>query len=281
MFLVFPRRHVKAAIFQPRSQGPLPTSRKDPGNEVAIFSFCGVMQRKGTLLDFSKKRRLPKRTRDILLFCFVAPDSSWPFDDLNANNITTHGNVVKTISPVGDGIYLDGSNGSFVEIKNYRKACMENPSTCDITMGFFFKHRTPNKRVTYFGNKGNNDDLYLGINMHCKKEEHYKCYISVYGKARYCHCRIYLLYGVWQYIGLIWEKAGSLTLYHDWRIVEAYKSNSCTCNKTGQLETGEYYLGKDTFPNAYFKDLDIWYSKQDREVLHNRWEASFGKYFYL
>ncbi|XP_074632381.1 uncharacterized protein LOC141890705 isoform X2 [Acropora palmata] len=205
----------------------------------------------------------------------AGPDSSWPFDDLNANNIATHGNVEKTISPVGDGIYLHGPNESFVEIKNYRKECMENPSTCDITMGFFFKHRTHNKRVTYFGNKGNNDDLYRGINMHCKKEEHYKCYISVYGRTRYCHCRIYPFYGVWQYVGLIWEKAGSLTLYHDRSIVEAYKSNRCTCNKTGQLETGEYYLGKDTFPNAYFKDLDIWYSKQDKEVLYNRWAASF------
>ena len=183
---------------------------------------------------------------------------------------------------MGDGIYLDDSNGSSVEIKKYDKECMEDPSTCDITMGFFFKHKTlHNNRVTYFGNKDNNDDLCRGINMHCKQEEHYKCYISVYGKKRYCHCRFYLFYGVWQYVGLIWEKAGNLTLYHDRGIVEAYKSDKCTCNKTSQLKTGKYYLGKDTFPKAYFKDLDIWYSKQVKKVLDDKWDASFGKYFYL
>ncbi|KAK2561069.1 Receptor-type tyrosine-protein phosphatase S [Acropora cervicornis] len=204
------------------------------------------------------------------------PNSSWPFDDLNANNTITHGNVEKTISPVGDGIYLDDSSESFVEIKNYNERCMGNPSTCDITMGFFFKHTTHKNRVTYFGNKGNNDDLYRGINMHCKQEEHYKCYISVYGEARYCHCRIYLLYGVWQYIGLIWEKAGSLTLYHESSIVEAYKSNRCTCNKTGQLKTGKYYLGKDTFPNAYFKDLDICGGYTEITLKIDFWELAYN-----
>ena len=182
---------------------------------------------------------------------------------------------------MGDGIYLNDSSESFVKIKNYNERCMGDPSICDITMGFFFKHTTRKNRVTYFGNKGNNDDLYRGINMHCKQEEHYKCYISVYGQKKYCHCRFYLFYGVWQYIGLIWEKAGRLTLYHDSGILEAHTSNRCTCNKTGELETGKYYLGKDTFPSAYFKDLDIWYSKQVKDVLDDKWFASFGKYFCL
>ena len=281
MFLVFPRGQVKAAIFSTSFPGSFLYFEKGPWERGCYFFFLWRYAKEGNIASLPSNKRLPNRTLDILLFCFVGPDSSWPFDDLHANNIETHGKVEKTMSPVGHGIYLDDSRESFVEIKNYDEGCMGNPSTCDITMGFFFKHTTRKNRVTYFGNKGNNDDLYRGINMHCKQEEHYKCYISVYGQTKYCHCRFFLFYGVWQYIGLIWEKAGRLTLYHDSGIVEAHKSNRCTCNKTGELKTGKYYLGKDTFPSAYFKDLDIWYSKQVKEVLDDKWFASFGKYFYL
>ncbi|XP_068684430.1 uncharacterized protein [Montipora foliosa] len=210
----------------------------------------------------------------------AGPHDSWPFSDLNAININVHGNVINTTSPVGQGLYLDGSSNTYVEIKGYNSSCMDDASKCDLTIGFFFKYtsHSQNSKETYFGNKDNNEDLYRGINIHFNESgPHHEYNMSVYGKDRYCECRIYPFYGVWQYIGLIWEKPGNLTVYHDGWITHAYQNpKRCTCCQSPNgLKTGRYYLGKDTFPNAYYKDLVIWYSKQERTVLDERWYAPF------
>ena len=187
-----------------------------------------------------------------------------------------HGHVVHSWSPVGKGLHLDGSDGTYVKIKRHDKDCMENPSRCDITIGFFFKFRLasdPGMQI-FFGNKDNDDDLYKGVNIFYKSG---KIHVFVYGKYKYCTKAIYAPLGVWFYLGLIWEQSGTLAVYVDGWLGYANLGTNCGSSPGGLKTRDDYYLGRDTFPIAYYKDLNIWYSKQEKSVLDEKWEEAFGK----
>lgn len=209
----------------------------------------------------------------VVSFCFVAADNTWSFDNLN-ENMKTFGNAVNSMSPVGDGLYLDGSSGTYVKIEGHDKNCMQHPSRCNIIMGLFFKYRfAPNtNRVIFFGNKDDDDTLYEGVNIFYKGG---RTHVFVYGEDKYCTFSFYPHYGVWGYLGIMWENVGRLSMY-----INGWLGRSKDCgNSPSALKTrGNYYLGRDTFPIAYFKDLKIWYSKQDKTVLDAQWHAAFGKW---
>ena len=209
-------------------------------------------------------------------FCFVAAHDTWPFDNLS-QNMNIFGNVAKSMSPVGDGLYLNGSNETYVEIEEYKKNCLEHPSNCNITMGFFFKYRlAPNiNRVIFFGNKDDDDELFEGVNIFYKGG---RTHVFVYGKEKYCTFSFYPRYGVWWYVGVMWEKVGRLSVYIDGWLGPKNPAENCGKSPSGLKIRGNYYLGRRIFgPIAYFKDLNIWYSKQDRTVLDAKWHAAFSK----
>ena len=206
--------------------------------------------------------------------CFLANDHDiWPFDDLTTN-MDTKGNVVNTWSPVGRGLYLDGTDGTYVKLKKHDKNCLEHPSDCDITIGFFLKFHPPSGLQIYFGNKDTDEERYEGINIY--HDGHFR--VEVYGENKYCARVINPPQQVWFYLGLIWEKNGNLAVYVDkWYSQSSWQHKQCGYSPGGLKKRKDYYLGRDTYPVAFYKDLNIWSSKQSKDVLDRKWNAAFGK----
>lgn len=199
-------------------------------------------------------------------------DDIWPFDDLSAN-MDAKGNADHKQSPVGKGLYLDGSDGTYVKLKGHDKSCLGHPSDCDITIGFFLKWRPKSSMEIYFGNKDADLALYEGVNIYRNGSLH----VMVYGKDKYCSRVFHPPRGVWFYLGLVWEKVGKLALYYDSWYGESHYASYCGDSPGGLKTREDYFLGRNTFPIAYYKDLNIWYSKQPRDVFDDRWEAALGK----
>ena len=199
-------------------------------------------------------------------------DSFWSFDNLNAN-MNVRGNKENKWSPVGRGLYLDGSDGTFVELKGHDKHCLKHPSTCNITIGFFLKWRPKSGMQIYFGNKDADLDLYQGVNIYQNGTFH----MMVYGEDKYCHRTFNPPKGVWFYLGLVWERTGKLALFIDTWYSPSHYSSHCGDSPNGLKIRGGYYLGRDTYPIAYYKDLNIWYSTQLRSVFDEEWERAKGK----
>ena len=126
----------------------------------------------------------------------------------------------------------------------------------------------------FFGNKDNDDDLYKGVNIFYNGS---RIHVFVYGNDKYCTKTIYAPLGVWFYLGLIWEQSGTLAVYVDGWLGYANLDTNCGSSPGGLKTRDDYYLGRDTFPIAYYKDLNIWYSKQEKSVLDGKWEEAFGK----
>ena len=205
--------------------------------------------------------------------CFIGSDHDiWPFDNLN-KDMDAEGNAAHTSSPVGIGLYLDGTDGTYVKLKKHDKQCLQHPSNCDMTIGFFLKFSPPSGLQIYFGNKDADGELYEGINIY-----HNGVFrVEVYGENRYCSRVMYPPEGAWFYLGLVWEKNGNLAVYQDKRYSPSSLEHHCGKSPSGLKTRGEYYLGRDTFPVAFYKDLNIWYSKQSKTVLDEKWDAAFGK----
>ncbi len=196
----------------------------------------------------------------------------WPFEDLNIN-VVADGNARHEQSPVGKGLYLDGSAGTYIKLQGHDKSCLGHPSDCDITMGLFLKLMPKSGLQIFFGNKDTDDTLYEGVNIYLKGSFR----VMVYGKDKYCSRVISPPLGVWFYLGLVWEKVGNLAVY-----VDSWYSNSipylhCGNSPNGLKTRENYFLGRKTFPIAYYKDLNIWYSKQLTSVLDEKRNPAFGK----
>lgn len=76
-----------------------------------------------------------------MLFPFLfSPDSykRWTLNNSD-DEIEKKGNVTSKPSPVGWGVYLDGSPDTYVKLKGYKKHCLGKPSQCNFTIGFFMK----------------------------------------------------------------------------------------------------------------------------------------------
>ena len=198
----------------------------------------------------------------------------WPFDDLS-ENMDAKGNAARTSSPVGEGLYLDGTDGTYVKLKKHNKNCLKHPADCDMTIGFFLKFSPPSGLQIYFGNKDADGELYEGINIY-----HDGAFrVEVYGKNRYCSRVMSPPKGVWFYLGLFWEKNGNLAVYQDTSYSPSSPlKNHCGKSPSGLKTRGDYYLGRNTFPVAFYKDLNIWYSKQSKSVLDERWNVALSKY---
>ena len=205
--------------------------------------------------------------------CFIGNDHDiWPFDDLK-KDIDAKGNAKNTWSPVGKGLYLDGTDGTYVKLKGQKEKCLKHPSDCDITIGFFLKFWPPSGLQIYFGNKDDDEDRYEGINIY--HDGHFR--VEVYGKKRYCSRVLFPPQKVWFYLGLVWEKNGNLAVYQDKWYSQSSLEHNCGTSPSGLKTRGGYYLGRDTHPVAFYKDLNIWYSKEPKSVLDDRWDAAFGK----
>ena len=186
------------------------------------------------------------------------------------------GNAQYKYSPVGKGLYLDGTDGTYVKLKGHEKKCLEHPSDCDLTIGFFLKLWPKSGLQIYFGNKDADEEQYEGVNIY--QDDDGKFRVEVYGKNKYCSRFLTPHLGVWFYLGLVWEKNGNLAVYLDkWYSQSSWEHGQCGNSPGGLKKRGDYYLGRDTYPIAYYKDLNIWYSKQSKDVLDNRWDAAFGK----
>ncbi|XP_078352309.1 uncharacterized protein LOC144637005 [Oculina patagonica] len=194
----------------------------------------------------------------------------WPFDDLADNNMDVRGNVVNKQSPVGKGIYLDGSDGTFVKLKGHEKSCLGHPSDCDITIGFFLKWWPKSYMEIYFGNKDADLALYEGVNIY----QNGSFRVAVYGKDKYCSRAINPPRGVWFFLGLVWERVGRLAVYYDSWYSPSYYASHCGDSPSGLKTREDYFLGRNTFPIAYYKDLNIWYSIQPSSVFDDRWDAA-------
>lgn len=199
----------------------------------------------------------------------------WPFDNLN-RDMEVHGNARHEQSPVGTGLYLDGTTGTYVELKGHRNNCLEHPSDCNITIGFFLKLMPKSGLQIFFGNKDANETLYEGVNIYFKDSFR----VMVYGKDRYCSRIISPPLGVWFYLGLVWEKVGKLAVYVDSWYSQSYLPHHCGNSPNGLKRRRDYFLGRDTFPIAYYKDLNIWYSKQLTSVL-DQLNPAFGESSHL
>ena len=230
----------------------------------------------------SKKKTPPLQFTDLSTLthfssCTIPTGSepdNWPFDDLA--NIEVYGNARHEHSPVGTGLYLDGTSGTYVKLKGYDENCLEHPSNCDITIGFFLKLMPKAGWQIFFGNKDANETLYEGVNIYFKDSFR----VMVYGKNKYCSRVISPPLGVWFYLGLVWEQVGKLTVYVDSsssQIPPYYCGNSPNVLKT----RGDYYLGRDTYPIAYYKDLNIWYSKQLTSVFDGKLNPAFGESYHI
>lgn len=214
----------------------------------------------------------------MLYHIFTDDPDIWSFDDLT-KNMKIFGNAGYSDSPVGTGLRLDGSEGTYVEIKQHNKNCLKHPSSCDLSVGFYIKiyHKSGSQLI--FGNHGmpnNRTIIYEGLNIFY---DNYRIYMYVYGKEKYCQISFHPPLGVWFYLGLVWEKAGKLALKVDWWFTYRDKRN-CGESPDGLLTCtkGDYFLGKETFPVAYYRDLTIWYSKQSLSVLQAKWAVAFSKY---
>lgn len=186
------------------------------------------------------------------------------------------GNAQNTFTPMGSGLYLDGTDGTYVKLKGHEKKCLEHPSDCDLTIGFFLKLWPKSGLQIYFGNKDADAEQFEGVNIY--QDDDGKFRVVVYGKNQYCSRVLTPRLGVWFYLGLIWEKNGNLAVYVDrWYSPSSWQHNQCANSPSGLKKRGDYYLGRDTYPIAYYKDLNIWYSKQSRGVLDERWDAAFGR----
>ena len=207
--------------------------------------------------------------------CLTGSDHDiWPFDDLKMD-MDAKGNAKNTWSPVGKGLYLDGTHDTYVKLKKHDKSCLEHPSDCDITIGLFLKIWPSSGLEIYFGNKDADDELYEGINIYY---DNGKLHVEVYGKNKYCARVIFPPERVWFYLGLVWEKNGNLAVYQDrWYSQSSWEHKQCGKSPSGLKKRGDYYLGRNTFPVAFYKDLNIWSSKQSRNVLDERWDSAFRK----
>ena len=210
-------------------------------------------------------------------FCIITTGTDpdiWPFDNLN--NTEVYGNSRHEQSPVGKGLYLDGTTGTYVKLKSYDENCLAHPSNCDITIGFFLKLMPKSGWQIVFGNKDANETLYEGVNIYFKDSFR----VMVYGKGKYCSRVISPPLGVWFYIGLVWEQVGKLTVY-----VDSSSSQTppyyCGDSPNGLMTRGDYYLGRDTYPIAYYKDLSIWYSKQLTSVFDGKLNPAFGESYHI
>ena len=108
--------------------------------------FCNLLHDLSTLMHF--------------FFCIITTGTDpdiWPFDNLN--NIEAYGNSRHEQSPVGKGLYLDGTTGTYVKLKGYDENCLAHPSNCDITIGFFLKLVPKSGWQIFFGNKDADETL--------------------------------------------------------------------------------------------------------------------------
>ena len=213
----------------------------------------------------------------MLYHIFTDDPDIWSFDDLT-KNMEKFGNAVSSDSPVGTGLYLDGSRGTYVQIKPHNENCLKRPSSCDISVGFYIKIYDKSGSQLIFGNHGmpnNRTIIYEGVNIFYDND---RIYMYVYGQEKYCQTSFHPPLGVWFYLGLVWEKAGKLALKVDSWFTYRDKRN-CGDSPDGLLTNGaDYFLGKETFPVAYYRDLTIWYSKQSSSVLQEKWAVAFGNY---
>ena len=194
--------------------------------------------------------------------------------------MTIFGNAGYSDSPVGTGLHLDGSEDTYVKIKQHNKSCLKHPSSCDISVGFYFKMYHKSGSQLIFGNHempNNRTIIYEGVNIFY---DNYRIYTYVYGQEKYCQVSFHSRLGVWFYLGLVWEKAGKLAVNVDFWFSYTDRKN-CGDSPNGLLTNGDYFLGKETFPDAYYRDLTIWYSKQSSSVLHEKWAVVFRKCMYL
>jgi len=104
--------------------------------EIAVLLFLASHDKLGPLRGV-----LSGNDRDI-----------WSFDNLN-KDMGAKGNASNTWSPVGKGLYLDGTDGTYVKLKEHEKKCLEHPSDCDLTIGFFLKFWPPSALQIYSGIK--------------------------------------------------------------------------------------------------------------------------------
>lgn len=250
------------------------------GFATRIWIVCFPNGRRFWTRRYTKTYPVPAQQKSEYLtlfsFCIIATGSEpdvWPFDNLD--NIEVYGNARHEQSPVGKGLYLDGTTGTYVKLKGYDRNCLEHPSNCDITIGFFLKLMPKSGWQIFFGNKDANETLYEGVNIYFKDGFR----VMLYGKDKCCSRVISPPLGVWFYIGLVWEQVGKLTVYIDSsssQIPPYYCRNS-----PNELKTrGDYYLGRDTYPIAYYKDLNIWYSKQPTSVFDGKLNLAFGESYH-
>ena len=184
-----------------------------------------------------------------------------------------YGNARYEQSPVGKGLYLDGTHGTYIRLQGHNTSCLVHPSVCDITIGLFLKLMPKSGLQIYFGNKDVDDTLYEGVNIYLKGSFR----VMVYGKDKYCSRVISPPLGVWFYLGLVWETVGNLAVYVDSWISNSIPSLHCGNSPKGLKRRENYYLGRNTFPIAYYKDLNVWYSKQLTSVLDGKLNRAFGK----
>lgn len=188
-----------------------------------------------------------------------------------------YGNARHEQSPVGTGLYLDGTSGTYVKLKGYDEKCLEHPSNCNITIGFFLKLMPKSGWQIFFGNKDANENLYEGVNVYFKDSFQ----VMVYGKDKYCSRVISPPVGVWFYLGLVWEQVGKLAVYVDSWYSQSFPPYHCGRSPNGLKTRGDYYLGRHTYPIAYYKDLNIWYSKKPISVFNGKLNPAFGESSYL
>ena len=178
-------------------------------------------------------------------------------------------------SPVGWGVYLDGSPDTYVKLKGYKKHCLGKPSQCNFTIGFFMKIVPQSGVQFYFGNKVDRL-LYEGVNIYQNHSGRLR--VEVLGNTTYCKYVITPPQGVWFYLGIVWNRVGTLGLYYDPLSSFSVPYYHCGGRIDGLVRNGTYHLGRYTYPTAYYDNLEIWYSEQSRIVFDERWKAAFGKF---
>lgn len=101
--------------------------------------------------------------------------------------------------------------------------------------------------------------------------------VEVLGKTTYCTRVIKPPQGVWFYLGIVWNKVGTLGVYYDSWFGHSVHSR-CGSNFKELVKKDAYHLGRYTYPTAYYDNLEIWYSAQSRSVFDARWKEAFGKF---
>ena len=125
----------------------------------------------------------------------------------------------------------------------------------------------------YFGNKVDRL-LYEGVNIY----QNGTLCVEVLGNTTYCKYVITPPKGVWFYLGIVWNRVGTLGLYYDPLSSFSDLYYHCGGRIDGLVRNGTYHLGRYTYPTAYYDNLEIWYSEQSRSVFDERWKAAFGKF---